>query len=82
MAKKLKIKVKVIPSSGEPVEHSVKVSASGASVKEILAQAKLDPKNSDFTVNGNVANLDTHVSESDILQAKATVSVSQRPQSS
>lgn len=80
--KKLKIKVQVIPSSGDTIEKTVTVSANGASVADILQAAGLDTKNKDITVGGKPAGLDTHVTERDVLEARTTVGVSERPQGS
>lgn len=82
MAKKLKIQVEMIPTSGKTVKKTIKVSATGASVGDILKTAGFDPKNKDFTVNGKSANLDTHVTEQDVVKAKTSVRVSERPQGS
>lgn len=84
MAKKLKVTLQMNPSSGDPVKKTLKVSATGVSVGDLMQAAGWDTKNKDFTVNGNPASLDTHVSANDILQAqeRAAVSVSERPQGS
>ena len=87
MAKKLKLTVEVVPSSGDPVEHKVEVAASGASVKAVCEAAGISLKNKDLSVNGLPATPSTHVGPNDALQTKekrraATVQASERPQGS
>ncbi len=66
------IKVKVVPSSGEVTN----LTASGYSVREVLAAAGRDPKGMHILVNGGSANLDTHVKDGD------EITLTERPKGS
>jgi sulfur carrier protein ThiS len=86
VAKKLKINVQIVPNGGSSTKKKVEVAASGASVKEICDAAGISTKNMEFTVNGKPADLKTHVSAKDALEAKEAarpaVTVSERPSGS
>ena len=71
MAKTIAIKVEVVPTKGTPENKILNVKASGASVKEILDQAKIAHENKDIYVNDKLASLDTHVGAQDTVSARA-----------
>lgn len=82
----LEISVSVVPTHGEAVNKKIKVAPSGASVAEICKAAGIDTENKDLTVNGKPADLQTHVTQDDVLQAKergqSVVTTSERPRGS
>ena len=65
----LRITVIVVPSEGKSRKQDVEVAASGASLREVLKAAGIDPAKKDFSVNGEPATLDTHVSKEDFVEA-------------
>lgn len=82
----LNISVVVVPTHGKPVQKMVEVAASGATVAEICKAGGIETDNKDLTVNGQPAELGTHVGQNDTLQAKdrgkPAVAVSERPRGS
>lgn len=80
----MNVSVKIVPSEGKSQTKKVEVAKTGASLREICAQAGIDTKKKDFKVNGKPATLDTHVTREDVVEAKdtATVTVAERPQGS
>jgi hypothetical protein len=82
----LRISVSVVPTHGNPVDQTVEVAPSGASVQEICKAAGIDTENKDLTVNGQPAGLRTHVGQNDVLAAKErgkpVVTTSERPRGS
>ncbi len=74
------VKIQVVPNDGKPQTKTATVSPSGASLKEVLASAGIDTKNKNITVNGKPADLDRHITSSDVVEAKAhQVQVTERP---
>ncbi len=82
----MQVRVTIVPTQGKPVEQTIDVAASGASVEEICKAGGIDPTNKDLTINGQPAQLNSHVGQNDVLHAKergkATVAVSERPRGS
>ncbi len=81
----MKIKIELTGTDGKQTK-TVKVAETGASIEEICKSGKIETKDKDFTVNGQPADLKTHVGKNDVLAAQnrkaATVEVSARPQGS
>ncbi len=67
-----KIKVTITPASGESTE----LQATGNSVAEVLAAAGRKADGMNIFVNGNAANLDTHVKDGD------EINLAERPRGS
>lgn len=83
-SKKIECRVQVVPSDGRSHTRSVEVAATGASLREVLKALDIDVNNKNFTVNGRPANLDRHVTQEDVVEArdKPVVQVTERPASS
>lgn len=66
------VKIKVVPTSGEPSERTVEITPTGASLGDVLRQAGIKSDTSNVLVDGEPANAKTHVA------AGATVQVTER----
>lgn len=81
----MRLKIEIVGTQGKRIE-TVEVAPSGATVKEALEAAGIDTKNKDFTINGKIAKLESHIGPADVLTAQEraapVVSVSARPQGS
>lgn len=56
-----KVKVEVVPTSGQATEKEVTVEGTGVSVAEFLKAADLNATFMNITVNGEPATMNTHV---------------------
>jgi len=75
----LTVTVEMVPTSGTATTKTVTLEKSGASLGEVLAEAKVSAKNKDLLVNGKPATVDTHVTAGDKVGVKVNVQVSERP---